>query len=79
VIIRHGRITSKPWLRLSDMRYWFDSVDEGLEREVERRRKWGLPSRLSRASLCYMITLALVGDTSSTLARARQRNLYLGD
>ena len=40
------------------MRYWFDSVDEGLEREIERRRKWGLPSRLSRASLCYMLTLA---------------------
>jgi len=55
-----ARITSKPWLRLSDMRYWFDSLDEGLEREVERRRKLGLPSRLSRASVCYMLTLALV-------------------
>jgi len=42
------------------MRYWFDGVDEGLEREVERRRKLGLPPLDTDPSFCHFLVFALV-------------------
>jgi len=41
------------------MRYWFDGVDEGLEREAERSRKLGLPSPDTEPSLCHFFVFVL--------------------
>ena len=42
------------------MRYWFDGVDEGLEREAERSRKLGLPPPQTKPSLCHVLVFVLV-------------------
>ena len=42
------------------MRYWFDGVDEGLEREAERSRKLGLPPPDTEPSLCHFLMSVLV-------------------
>ena len=42
------------------MRYWFDGVDEGLEREAEHSRKLGLPPPDSEPSFCHFLVFALV-------------------
>ncbi len=42
------------------MRYWFEGVDEGLEREVERRKKLGLPPPDTDPSFCHFLVFALV-------------------
>jgi hypothetical protein len=42
------------------MRYWFDGVDEGLERETERSRKLGLPPPDTEPSLCHFLVFVLV-------------------
>jgi len=42
------------------MRYWFEGVDEGLEREVERREKLGLPPPDTDPSFCHFLVFVLV-------------------
>ena len=42
------------------MRYWFDGVDEGLEREAERSRKLGLPPPDTEPSFWHFLVFALV-------------------
>jgi len=42
------------------MRYWFDGVDEGLEREAERSREFGLPPPYTEPSLCHFLVFVLV-------------------
>ena len=42
------------------MRYWFEGMDEGLEREVERRKKLGLPPPDTDPSFCHFLVFALV-------------------
>ena len=42
------------------MQYWFEGVDEGLEREVERRKKLGLPPPDTEPSFWHFLVFALV-------------------
>src|SRR5437667_12340170 len=42
------------------MRYWFEGVDEGLEREVDRRKKLGLPPPDTDPSFCHFLVFVLV-------------------
>jgi hypothetical protein len=42
------------------MQYWFEGVDEGLEREVERRKKLGLPPPDTDPSFCHFLVFVLV-------------------
>jgi hypothetical protein len=42
------------------MRYWFDGVDEGLEREAEHRRKLGLSLPDTEPALCHFLVFVLV-------------------
>ncbi len=66
------------------MRYWFEGVDEGLEREVERRKKLGLPPPDTDPSFCHFLVFVLSlpgvragGRASYIVARHGRRALGL--
>ena len=61
------------------MRYWFDGVDEGLEREAERSRKLGLPPPDTEPSFWQLPCFRAGGHTSYIVARAGWRIHDLAD
>ncbi len=63
------------------VRYWFDGVDEGLEREAERRKKLGLPPPDTDPSFCHFLVVVQailwLGMAGALLVWLLERNTQL--